>query len=161
MSMLKRCLNYLKQNGVAYSHSIHRPAYTALDVASADRTPAHTMIKTVIYRSDKGYGMLLAPADCSVDFTEVCRLLGLVSVRLASESELAALFPDCEVGAMPALGNLFDLPVLLDESLATTQFIAFNGGTHQDVIHMSSADFHRLVNPLVAAFAYREEMMPR
>lgn len=156
MKMLKRCLDYLKRNGIVYSHSLHAPAVTAREVAAAERMPAHDLAKTVVYFGDNGYGMAVAPADFVVDFNEVRRLLGLIEIRLASESELAGLFPDCELGAMPPFGNLFGMPVLMDESLATAEFIAFNAGTHRDVIHMGSADFHNLVNPLVAAFAVKE-----
>jgi Ala-tRNA(Pro) deacylase len=114
--------------------------------------PAQSLAKTVIYESDKGYGMLLLSADSLVDFDEVARLLALRRIRLATEEELAVLFPDCEPGAMPPFGNLFGMPVLMEEGLATADFIAFNAGTHRDVIQMSGDDFHRLVNPLVAGF---------
>ena len=156
MNMLKRCSRYLKQNGVRYAHSIHPPAYTAREVATADRMPTHSMAKTVVYVGDNGNGMLVLPADYIVNFGEVRRLLGLKEVRLASEPELLALFPDCELGAMPPFGNLFEMPVLMDEKLAIAEFLAFTAGTHRDVIHMSVADFHKLVNPLIAGFAVKE-----
>lgn len=117
---------------------------------------AHTMMKTIVYSGDNGYGMLLLPADCTADFDEVRRLLGLAEIRLATEAELAALFPECELGAMPPFGNLFNMPVLLDEGLATPEFIGFTAGTHRDVLHISAADFHALVNPLVTSFALKE-----
>ena len=156
MKMLTRCLEYLERNQIKYSHSIHSPAYTAREVASADRIPAHSLAKTVVYLGDSGYGMAVVPADYTVDLEEVERLMGLIHIRLATEAELADLFPNCEVGAMPPFGNLFALPVLVDNLLVAEQFIAFNAGTHRDVIHMSVADFRLLVNPLVAAFAVRE-----
>jgi Ala-tRNA(Pro) deacylase len=156
MNMLRRCIGYLKQNGIRYSHSVHPPAYTAREAASADRMPAHAMMKTVVYSGDNGYGMLLLPADCAADFDEVRRLLGLTEIRLATEAQLAALFPECEVGAMPPFGNLFNVPVLLDEGLASAEFFGFTAGTHRDVLHVSGADFHALVNPLVASFALKE-----
>jgi len=156
MTMLKRCLDYLKRNKIRYSHSTHTLAYTALGVASAERMPAQNLAKTVIYFGDNGYGMLLLPADCVVDFDEVRRLLGLTEVRLATEHELKKLFPDCEVGAMAPFGNLFNMPVLADEKIASREFIAFNAGTHRDVVHISGADYHGLVNPLVASFARKE-----
>ena len=161
MKMLKRCFDYLKRNGVVYSHSTHAPAITALEVAAAERMPAHNLAKTVIYFGDNGYGMVVTPADFAVDFSEVRRLLGLTEIRLATESELAGLFQDCELGAMPPFGNLFGMPVLVDENLAAAEFIAFNAGTHRDVIHIASADFHNLVNPLVAAFAVKEYAAPQ
>jgi Ala-tRNA(Pro) deacylase len=159
MNMLQRSQKYLKQNGIRYAHSIHAPAYTAREVASAERMPLHGLAKVVVYSGDNGYGMLVLPADFIVDLAEVRRLLGLSEVRLAAEAELNGLFPECEVGAMPPFGNLFQMPVLVDESLATAEFMAFNAGTHQDVIHMSVADFHDLVNPLVAAFAVKAPAM--
>ena len=156
MNTLQRCQKYLKQNGVRYAHSIHSPAYTAREVATAECMPAHAFAKVVVYSGDNGFGMLVLPADYAVEFAEVRRLLGLAEVRLAKEAELIELFPDCEAGAMPPFGNLFKMPVLVDEALAAAQFMTFTAGTHQDVIRMSVADFHRLVNPLVAAFATKE-----
>lgn len=156
MNMLQRCERHLKQHGIRYVHSIHSAARTARAVASAEPMRAHAFAKVVIYLGAHGNGMLVLPADYIVDFGEVRRLLGLREVRLASEAELSALFPDCELGAMPPFGNLLDMPVLIDESLAGAEFMAFNAGTHRDVIHMSVADFHILVNPLVAGFAVKK-----
>lgn len=151
---LDRCFTILERNQIQYSHSIHAPAWTAREVAAAEKMPAHRMAKIVVYHGDNGYGMLLLPADYVVNFGEVLRLLGLREIRLASEAELAELFPDCELGAMPPFGNLVQMPVLVEESVADSEFIAFNAGTHRDVIHMSFADFRSLVNPLVASFAF-------
>lgn len=155
MNTLHRCQRYLKQNGVHYAHSIHAPAYTAHDVAEAECMRLHDLAKIVVYSGDNGYGMLVLPADYVADLDEVLRLLGLNEIRLATESELIEVFPDCEIGAMPPFGNMFNMPVLADETIATAPFIVFNAGTHQDVLRMSSADFHRLVNPLVASFALK------
>lgn len=153
---LDRCFAVLERNQIQYSHSVHSPAWTARDVAAAERMHAHRLAKIVVYHGDNGYGMLLLPADCVVNFAELLRLLGLREIRLATEAELGDLFPDCELGATPPFGNLVDMPVLVDESLACAEFIAFNAGTHRDVIHMSFADFRSLVNPLIAAFAIPE-----
>jgi Ala-tRNA(Pro) deacylase len=159
MSALVRCLEFLDRNNVRYSHSIHSPAYTAADVASAERMPARNMAKTVVYLGDNGFGMLLLPADSVVDFREVLRLLGLKEIRLATESELAKLFPDSELGAMPPFGNEVEMPILVDEGLAAGEFVGFNAGTHRDVIHMSFEDFIAVVNPLIAAFAVKESVL--
>src|SRR5579883_1121037 len=109
MTMLKRSLSYLRQSGVRYAHSIHPPAERARDVASAERMPAHNLAKTIVYQGDNGFGMAMLPADCVANLKEIQRLLGLTDIRLATESELAELFPECETGAMPPFGNLFDL----------------------------------------------------
>ena len=155
---LKRCLNYLDFVAIPYSHSVHAPAYTAVAVAAADRLPARNLAKTVVYRGDDGYGLLLLRADDVVDFAEVQRLLGLKEIRLATEAELAELFPESEIGAMPPLGNSVEMPILIDEWLAVAEFIAFNAGTHRDVINMSLDDFVAVANPLVAGFAVPREV---
>lgn len=153
MDTLHRCQRFLKQNGIRYAHSIHPPAYTACEVAAAERMPVHELAKVVVYSGDNGYGMLVLPADYSADLDEVRRLLALSAIRLASESELVEVFAGCEVGAMPPFGSFYGIPVLLDEAVAKTDFLVFTAGTHRDVLRMSVADFLRLANPLVASFA--------
>jgi len=69
------------------------------------------------------------------------------------------MFPNCELGAMPPFGNMFHLPVLLDERLAEMEYIAFAAGTHRDLIRMSTTDFRRFVNPLIVAFSIKEQMV--
>jgi Ala-tRNA(Pro) deacylase len=159
MNTLQRSLEYLDRNRIIYSHSVHTPAYTARDVASAERMPAHNVAKTVVYAGDNGFGMVVLPADCVANFVEIGRLMGLTHVRLATEPEMAQLFPRSELGAMPPLRDSVALPILVDEAIAAEEFIAFNAGTHSDVIHMGFADYRRLVNPLIAAFAIKDSVL--
>jgi Ala-tRNA(Pro) deacylase len=159
MHPLTHCLNLLKEKGIRHSHSIHPAAQTAAAIASAERIPAHEMVKTVIYCSEKGYGMLLLPANRTVDFSEVQRVLDVSLIRLADEGELAQLYPDSEMGAMPPFGNSYDVPVLMDEVLADREFMAFSAGTHRDIIRMSTRDFKRLVKPQIASFAVKEALV--
>lgn len=158
MSMLNRCLDFLETSGIPYSHSIHPPAYTAREVADAEFMPAHNLAKTVVYFGDNGFGMAVLPADSFVDFAELRRLMGLSHIRLASEPELGELFPDSELGAMPPFGSLFGLPTIVDIHIAELAFIAFNAGTHRDVLRMSFADFHVLTNPLIGSFCINQEV---
>ena len=97
--------------------------------------------------------MMVVPATRLVDFQEVRLTLGLSHARLATEEELGKLFPDCELGAMPPIGSLYDLPVYLDSSLAGEEMIAFNAGTHHDVVHMHTAEYRALVHPTVVSLA--------
>jgi Ala-tRNA(Pro) deacylase len=156
MNMLELCLTHLRKNRILFSHSIHPAAFTARGVAAAEGVPAHDIAKVVVYFGDNDYGMVVLPADSRVDFAEVGRLMGLSYVRLATETELLEMFPECELGAMPPFGDLFDIPVLVDEAIETEGYIAFSAGTHRDVIHMKFADFRALVNPLIARFAVEE-----
>lgn len=150
MRVIDRWLEYLNKSGIAYSHSVHPRAETALETAAAEKTPAHEFAKTVVYFGDTGFGIAVVPADQFVDLAKVGRLLGLSYVRLATEAELEQLFPDCEVGAMPPFGYACEMPVVVDVGIAE-EFIAFTLGTHRDAIRMSFADFQRLANPKAAS----------
>jgi Ala-tRNA(Pro) deacylase len=134
-------------------HHIHRPAYTAREVARAEHLAPHRMAKTVVFHSERGYGMAVLPADSYIDLFELRFVLGLDYVRLATEGELRQLFPDSEVGAMPPFGNLYGMAVYVDANLAEEDVIAFNAGTHRDVIYMRFADFRRLVRPTITFFS--------
>jgi Ala-tRNA(Pro) deacylase len=72
---------------------------------------------------------------------------------MADEERFAETFPDCEVGAMPPFGNLYGVPVCVDETLANDETIVFRAGTHTDTMSVAYADFERLVEPTVADFA--------
>ncbi len=84
-----------------------------------------------------------------LDLQGLRTLLGVSRLRLAAESELNDLFPDCELGAMAPFGNIWGVPVFVDGGLATEETIAFNAGTHRDVIHMRFDDYQRLAKPTI------------
>ncbi len=153
MAMLRKLQEFLDQNGVQYTHTVHPTAYTAREVAAVEHIPPQEVAKTVVFLSENGYGMAVLCADCVVDLEQLRRDLGLTRLRLATEAELGELFPDCELGAMPPLGNLFGLPVYVDSQLAAEEMIAFNAGTHRDLVHMRFRAFERLVKPEIIPFA--------
>ena len=141
MSIAKRLREYLEQNHVPYSHCTHRMAYTAQEVAAAQHVPGQNMAKTVVLKADNQYVMVVLPAPLKLDLEMLRRELPFGRLELASEKDLAGLFMDSELGAMPPFGNLYNLPVFV--------------GTHMDTIQMRYDDFERLVHPKVihAAFA--------
>jgi Ala-tRNA(Pro) deacylase len=154
---LQRCLNYLDAHGIRYAHTTHFPADTAEEVAAAEHMPPHRIAKTVVFGCNKGqvnegYVMVVVPADSYVDVEQVRTAIGVPSLRKVEENDLYLLFPNAELGAMPPLGTLFGLPVYLDREVANQEFIAFNGGTHRDLIHMRVADFEYLVRPIIGDF---------
>lgn len=155
MLILNRWLEYLDQNRIRYSHSVHRRAETALETAAAEHIPPHDLAKTVVYAADNGFGIAVLSADELVDLPELGRLLGSTSMRLADEGEMAGVFPDCELGAMPPFGQPYNMPVLLDDQLAAREFIAFAIGTHSDVVRISMADYRKLARPLIGGLTLR------
>jgi Ala-tRNA(Pro) deacylase len=96
---------------------------------------------------DGKMAMVVVPATRKIVLQDLCEITGAGRVRFATEDEFRSLFPDCEVGAMPPFGNLYGLSVYVAPGLAADEEIAFNAGTHTEVIKMHYADFERLVQP--------------
>lgn len=153
MPLLEKLRVFLAENHAEYTHTVHPIAYTAREVALAEHLPAREVAKAVVAHGDSGYHMLVLPASKLVDFQELRIALGLSHARMVPETELNSLFPDCELGAMPPMGNLYGMPVYLDSALASEDLITFNAGTHRDVVHMSTAEFRRLVRPTIVSLA--------
>jgi len=103
--------------------------------------------------SEGEYLMAVIPANQIVDLPEARLTLEPDQVRMATGDELGKLFPDCELGAMPPLGPLYGLSVYLDNTLMRQDSIAFNAGTHREVIHMRMAEFQRLALPHIVSLA--------
>jgi Ala-tRNA(Pro) deacylase len=134
MTTLQRCLDFLDNAHICYAHTRHSVAFTAMEVAFAEHLSPHKLAKTVVFAAAQGYGLAVLPADYLIYMDTL---------------------PECELGAMPPLGNLFHLPVLVDNTIAEQEFIAFSAGTHRDVIHMHFGDFRRMVDPAIGQFAYQ------
>jgi Ala-tRNA(Pro) deacylase len=109
--------------------------------------------KVVIVVADNTYRMVVLPSNRALDLAELRSALGLSHARLATEEELTRLFPECDLGAMPPFGNLYDMPVYVDSGLALDDWIAFNAGSHVDVVHMRFRDYKWLVKPMVIPLA--------
>ncbi len=115
-------------------------------------TPEKEMAKVVIVKVDRRFVMTVLPASWKVDLRRLRTVFATHSVRLATEDEIASLFPDCELGAMPPFGNLYRIPVYVDQSLTEDEEIVFQAGTHSDAIRMRYWDFAALVFPVVTEF---------
>jgi len=151
MPLSERLRSFLESHSVEYSVTAHPRAYTAREVAVAEHLPPRELAKTVVLFSDGEYLMVVIPANKVVDLPEARLTLDSNQVRLATEDELGKLFPDCELGAMPPFGSLYRMPVYLDGSLTGEERIAFNAGTHREVLHMKMADFRALEQPAVVS----------
>ncbi|MBP1654762.1 MAG: YbaK/prolyl-tRNA synthetase associated region [Bacteroidetes bacterium] len=156
--MLKRLTQYLDSHSTRYVVVIHSPAYTAQEIAARAHVPGRELAKTVMAKVDGKMTMLVLPASSMVNFTALRQDAGASRAELATEAEFKGLFPECEVGAMPPFGNLFDMPVLVDRTLLEDEEIAFNAGTHKELVRLSYADFARLVQPTVMSFGIRKKI---
>ncbi|MBI4478067.1 MAG: YbaK/EbsC family protein [Acidobacteria bacterium] len=144
---------YLDRHGARYAVMPHRVAYTAQEEAAASHVPGRDWAKSVVCIADGQPVLAVLPAPCAVDISRLKQALQARSVRLATETEFAPLYADCEPGAMPPLGPLYGQRVIVDETLTHDPEIVFSGGSHSDAIRMPYPEFERLVHPDVAEFA--------
>jgi len=157
MRCKERLQEYLTGNGVSFEVELHRLAYTAQELAAAERVSGKQVAKVVVAVVDGGLAMAVLPASSSVNLEKLKAEIGARDVRLAREQEFAATFPDCEVGAMPPFGNLYGVPVYVDQSLARATEITFPAGSHTESMRIRYADYERLVKPRVEDFAARPQ----
>jgi Ala-tRNA(Pro) deacylase len=143
--------DYLDQHGIQYVTISHSPAYTAQRIAELARIPGKELAKTVIVKIDDKFAMAVLPASRRVNLWHLQEAIGADEVTLSSETEFNELFPDCEVGAMPPFGNLYNMGVYVAEQLTEDEEIAFNAGSHSELVKMSYSDFANLVTPQVVA----------
>ncbi len=153
MPILTKLREFLDQNKVAYEVISHRQAFTAQEIAAVEHVPGKQLAKVVMLRSGKDFIMAVLPAPLRVDLDSAKAVTGNSDLALATEQEFKGLFPQCEPGAMPPFGNLYNLPVYVDRALTEDEEIVFNAGTHTQTVKMKYADFARLVQRKVADFA--------
>ena len=138
---------YLDEYNVKYVCITHSLAFTSVDIAKSAHISTKQMVKSVILKTDKQLLMVVIPAAYRVDLDLISQALGGKLIHLASEPEFTKVFPDCEVGAMPPFGNLYGLDVYVAESVTEHDEIAFNAGTHSEVIKLAYRDYETLVKP--------------
>jgi Ala-tRNA(Pro) deacylase len=150
---LSKLREFLDQNNIKYLVISHSVAYTAQGIAALTHIPGKELAKTVMVMVDGRLAMAVVPASCRLDLLKLKKYLGADTVELASESEFRDRFPDCDTGAMPPFGNLYGMDVFADESLVLDKEIAFNAGSHRELVRMTFADFRELVRPAILALA--------
>ena len=146
-------VKYLKSNKVKFQLRHHPARYTAQEVAAAEHITGDEVAKVVILKADERHVMCVLPATHVVDMNKARKALGAGQVALATEDEIAEIFPDCEVGAMPPFGAEYDLQTYVDERLAEDEQLLIPAGTHEDSVLLSWADYERLARPTVAPIA--------
>jgi Ala-tRNA(Pro) deacylase len=146
---MQKLESYLDDHGVKYLRIRHSPAFTAQEIAASAHIPGKELAKTVMVKLDDRMAMVVLPASNRIDFDLLREAVGAQQIELAEEREFRNVFPDCEVGAMPPFGNLFDIPVFVAEELTQDEEIAFNAGSHTELLRLPYREFARLVEPKV------------
>jgi Ala-tRNA(Pro) deacylase len=149
-----RVIELLDKSGVTYELTEHPPAFTAQQMAAAEHEPGKYVAKPVIIIADGKYIMCVLSACCKIDFDALKKQFGAKVVELAPEKEIGGIFEDCDLGAEPPFGNLYDLPTVMDKVLEKDDHIIFQAGTHEKAIRMNMDDYLKLVKPKVLEFSY-------
>ena len=153
----RKLKEFLDSKGAKYVLVSHAPAVTAQEIAASAHIPGKELAKTVMVKIDGAMSMAVLPASYVVDFDRLKQAAGASKVELAAEDEFRDLFPECELGAMPPFGNLYDMDVYVGKSLAEDDIIAFNAGSHTELVQLAFADFEKLVKPTIAKISTRPE----
>lgn len=145
----KMLKDYLANHHVKYLSIQHSPAFTAQEVAAAAHVSGKHFAKTVIIKMGDRLAMVVIPANDHISFAALKDATGQSKLDLATESDFKNKFPECEVGAMPPFGELYDMPVYVSNQLTGCEQIVFNAGSHSELMQLAYRDFERLVKPKV------------
>ncbi len=151
---IKKLREFLDSHQIEYITISHSQAFSAQKVAATTHISGWEIAKTVIIKLNGELAMAVLPASTRIDLKLLREMTGSDRLEIASEEEFENLFPECETGAMPPFGNLYQMDVYVARSLTFDDQIAFNAGTHTELIRMSYSDFDRLVKPKVLEFSY-------
>ena len=138
---------YLEDHHVKYDMVKHLHSDTALESAHSAHVPGHQMAKAVVLEDANGYIVSVLPSTNRLDLEWVNESLGR-KLEMAHEDELANLFQDCALGAVPALSDAYGLDVIWDEQLTNASEIYIEAGDHENLIHMHGDDFCKLMEDL-------------
>ena len=144
---------YLEQHGVTFEKHTHGMTYTAQALAGAEHISGYMVAKPVVVKSGSRFAMCVLPAPAHVELDRVADVLNEPFARLATESEMAELFPDCELGAEPPIGELYGLETIIDEQLEQDEHIWMQAGTHTDAVRVRRDDWQRVCHAIVAPIA--------
>ena len=147
---------FLKEKGAAFEVIKHEEAFTAQEVAASEHVSGHVFAKTVVVKGGDANYMLVLPASRHADLKKAGNVIG-AKLSLATEAEMKALFPDCEIGAEPPFGSQYGVQTFVDETMTAVQQIVFRAGTHARTVKMSCADYLRLEKAKVGAFTIEDE----
>jgi Ala-tRNA(Pro) deacylase len=144
MSIAYRVQDYIAENGAFWDPVPHRKSATCREAARIAHVPAEQVAKAVVLKDTLGYVVAVIPASAHLDVLRLDEALGR-SLELASESELARLFPDCVLGAVPPLGAAYGVPTLWATGLAERADVYFEGGDQRTLVHMPGVTFGELM----------------
>jgi Ala-tRNA(Pro) deacylase len=154
-------LEWLRTHDVAHELHEHAETYTAAATARVEGVDARTFAKVVGVATDDGRrALVVVDAPDQVDLAKARTVLGAGDVRLLTEAELAVVAPDCDLGAMPAVGSLFGMPMYVDHAVAGDPEISFNAGSHRYTVRVDRPAWERAAGVHFADLALETDVRP-
>jgi len=154
----RKLKEFLDDNKIKYVSIQHSKTYTSTEIAASAHIPGKELAKTVIVKLNGKMVMAVIPASHKLKLELLQKAAGAESARLASEAEFIDKFPDCEIGAMPPFGILYNMEVYASDELEEDEEITFNAGTHTELIKLAYKDFERLVKPKKASISIQSKL---
>jgi Ala-tRNA(Pro) deacylase len=140
-----RLSSFLLAQNAEYEVQRHRRTRGSSDTAHAAHVPPHQLAKAVVLEDDIGCVMAVVPADRYVRLGRVSQVLKRQHLHLADEDRIATLFPDCERGAVPALGMVWGLETVVDDELDDLSVVYIECGDHEGLLRLEQRQFHALM----------------
>ena len=148
MDISPTLMNQLEKQDVRYETIHHDSTVSSLHTAHLAHIPAQQLVKPVVLHDEQGYVMALVPSHRYVYISKLNDLMHR-NLELASEDEIAGLFKDCDLGAIPPVGQAYGMETVIDCELECCNEIYIEAGNHEDVVHMSGGAFHKLMTDSV------------
>lgn len=145
MSISNRLYDYLDQHNVKYDTLVHNPTMNSVGTAVEAGVPMHQLAKAVILEDHEGrHLMALLPATHKINLgklsDDLCR-----SFHLVKEQRVYEMFNDCEKGAIPPIGDSYNMDMVFDDLLDQQNDVYLEGGDHSTLVHLEQSEFRRLM----------------
>lgn len=140
---------HLDEKSIKYLRIAHSKAYTSQELAAIMHVSGKELAKSVMVKDNDKLYMMILPASFKINFDLLKSAFENEDVRLASEKDFRNIFGECETGAMCPMGQMYDLPVYIAQSITDQEEIVFNAGTHTNAVRMQMKDYLNLVQPRI------------
>jgi Ala-tRNA(Pro) deacylase len=144
MALALTLQQYLADHAIEYSVMPHSPTLTSSQTVAASRVPPNCVAKAIVLKCGNHYLLAVVPASRQVDLGALRRLFDR-HVGLATEAEVAKLFADCVLGAVPPVGQAYGIDVVLDDEIAGQPDVFFEGGDHASLVHVKRQQFEAMM----------------
>lgn len=156
MAIAKTVKHYLEQHSVEYKRISHPHTESSHETAEASHVNEDHIAKAVIVKDMEGFAMIVIPASNWIELDRLRKEFNR-AFSLATETELAKLFSDCDIGAIPPLGPAYGIETFLDQALTSLANVYFEAGDHEQLIHTTGDDFRALLRGVRHGFYSHED----